>query len=204
MKQIIFIVYVVLGVFDAHQADIHGNRVCKPFLMPLLAMFYLLAGGRNTAVLLGIGFDWLGDVCLLKHKKSWLFAGIMFFLAGHLCYCSVLFAGAKAQYPLICVMYVCTAVGSAAKTTTGVPWRYRWVLFVYAIVLCMMSYGAFLRMCAGLSYVTFFAWIGSLLFLVSDTLIGFEKFKRRKVKGIMWTYLTAQYLLTAGFLGMFL
>lgn len=214
----LLVVYVVLSVVDcvlARMSD--GFRVTKVFLMPVLAAvytFYLAAHGLygqmlpwyGYLILAGLLFGWLGDVLLNTGGKMFM-AGLLSFLVGHLCYMVsfirqipagsavpwwsfVLLAGYAAAYAFLCGPFCIGQMKGGVK----------YACLVYMTVIAFMSISAMFRftVCATDLPLTSLVWIGSVLFIVSDTLLARHTFLGKPDYGVMETYTVAQLLIIAG------
>jgi uncharacterized membrane protein YhhN len=72
---------------------------------------------------------------------------------------------------------------------------------VYAVVLCAMAMTAFLRTSSGFSAHALLVALGSVLFVISDSLLAVNKFVFALPYAPVWimgTYLTAQYWIVRG------
>ena len=183
------------------------RRYTKPFLMPLLFLWYaLFAPEPATVVALALWCGCAGDFFLLHdEKRKNLFAGIGCFAAGHVLY--LFFLIPRIQWPAWWVTAL-LALGYAAGlvfTCLRIRPHAKDVLFFgsagYALLLCVMSACAALYALSGGGILP---WIGSLLFLGSDSILSNEILVKRTRYGtlaVMSTYIAAQFLLILGFAG---
>jgi uncharacterized membrane protein YhhN len=198
----ILAVYAIFGISDCY-ADEHGtSRWRKPFLMPLLLGFYLLRTKEISLLLvLALLFGWAGDTFLLKRNHAGMVIGASSFFAGHLCY-MILFGKTigKVSWPLTipaAVLYACSVVCTLRKVLPHAGKGDRPLISIYMCGIHFMSLLALPGAGQLLSGRTIM-WIGTLFFLVSDTLIAFRYVGLRDSKGVMETYLAAETLIVIG------
>ena len=190
-------------------------RATKCFLMPLLALWYWSTATAFSPLLAaGLLFGFLGDALLVVPNKSWSFAsGAVAFVIGHVCYAVYFFSrsswSAMPPTGLMAVLVAFYALWIVALLRVLWP-RLPKDLFVpcliYLTVICLMSVSTFLFSWSRGGGWRFGTFIGSLLFVVSDTILCIGTF-RRKLKyrhlAVMATYLPAQALIAcaAAFIG---
>lgn len=209
---IAFVVMAVINLIGLHKGNGKTDRCTKPFLMPLLALAYWLAtrGSENFELYLVIALacGFLGDAFLLGTSDKLFTCGLLAFLAGHIFYI-LLFMGQtdlSAVAPLWrilpVVLYVLLLVLIAKKLYPSLEKKDKPGVSVYMAAILVMSYAALLFAVSGHSW---FPFAGSLLFVVSDTMLAFQNFKFRSTPfsrvAIMTTYLLAQTFITFGFVG---
>lgn len=164
----------------------------------------------HVTVVIALLCGWAGD-CFLLGKREFCFpAGLLAFLAGHLVYLYTFIMDAVRRpyaagrpWNVVIVM----AIGIAGyswlirtvkkKLIESVPEKLRGAFFAYVTVIALMSFAALCRL-AFLGGFTALAWIGSLLFIVSDLILAYQTFCGRSGKGIMETYALAQALIILG------
>ena len=186
------------------------KNITKPFWVPAIAAFYIITAGEpEVPVLVALFFGYLGDLFIMRGRKSWFIAGAFSFLAGHFFYIFsfITDAGGAAvliNRPLFSIFFLIPYIGCAVFIKRSISGNissvYYAAVFYYTILL-LMSYSSILRFRAVPTESFIMTLSGTLLFIISDTLIGVRNF-RRKFKGIeliiVVTYLAAQLLIVAG------
>ena len=184
----------------------------KPLLMPLLMLAYFLETRPLTELsryfLLALFFSWVGDVLLMfdKYDPVFFMAGLAGFLAAHVTYILYFrkivsdrpsFLKKRPVMLLAVFVYVFELLYILWPDLGGM----RIPVLVYAIVIGTMlsfalwQYGKLEEKTARL-YMG-----GAFFFVLSDTLLAINKFKRElPLAGIliMVTYILAQYMLAKG------
>ena len=210
--------YLALSVWDCVlQETNRRDFFVKPLLMPLLMLVYVFSSKNappDGRILLALAFGCLGDTLLLwEHSLKVCTVGAAAFWLGHICYIVAFIYNARftgngfmTEAPRTLILLaaaLCFALARAATARRLVPHfpeKLRAGFFVYSGTIIAMSLSALFRFLsignagAGISFA------GSLLFILSDTLIACRVAFHRKMKGVMETYLPAQLLIVLGFL----
>lgn len=212
--------YLVLAAVDSvlagrrSRAAHRARHVTKPLLMPTLtASTHLAAAGRSDRLVRGVElaqvFSWGGDVALLGRSQKSFLAGVGSFALAHVAYIGGFLSardesagvgapGVRAATAQWAVMGPVMAAQAGRKDPAlRVP------VAVYAGVLSsMFATSTLLRrsMPAGARRRIL---AGTSLFLLSDTLIGVQKFLRTEPSpaletAVMATYTTGQWLIAEG------
>ena len=199
--------FLLAGIYDCYDSERKGKRRLKPFLMPLLTVFYVSSADEiSLLVTAGLLLGGLGDTLLIhKQNKKALLGGTAAFLAGHLCY--VLRFLQDCRWGIVPEWTVLVLLGYAGYAAVFAPRLLRHVekkllapVAAYMIVLLAMSILAFGRFSSGADSGRLLVWLGSVCFLLSDTILSFSIFARGSHRGVMETYLVAQALIAIGFL----
>lgn len=145
----------------------------KWLLMPLLALAVLwatpLRRSATTALLVGaITLSWIGDISLIGDGPTLFVLGLVFFLLAHIAYLVLFVKGLGFQRPRRwAVVYVLWWLAFVALLGPSLG----------AMLLPVALYGVVLgAMAAWASRGTAAIAAGAALFLVSDTLLGSNKF----------------------------
>lgn len=189
----------------------------KPLIMPALMLFLWVFSNKKIPnglakwVLIGQFFSWCGDISLMFGGKGLPFIlGLGSFLIAHIAYTTAfvtplpaenerkkmyIFTNYSAFLPLLFFLIIFYSYMQPYLGELEIP-----VLIYGFAIMCMA--GAALnryRFTTGVSFRQIFA--GSLLFLVSDTVLAYSLFvKNFPLSGllVMITYIGAQYLISEG------
>jgi uncharacterized membrane protein YhhN len=204
---LIGLLFVLEGIFlilDCRQKYHHQKRWFKGLLMPVVIVLYtFLFHTFQPLQMLGMIGGWLGDLFLLREEKPYFLAGCLSFMAGHIFY-GVLYLHEirLAVFPLWSLLavpvYVCYALGVYHHLKPHIPSDFRIYAFLYMFFITLMSFTALCRIRSVPMLSWSLTWIGSLVFMASDTLVAYEKFVNPEVRGIIETYVPAQVLLMLG------
>ncbi len=201
----------VIGVGKENQKIIYAT---KPLLMPLLALYYAFASyalnSFNWLIVVALLFGCGGDTFLmLKGKETYFLLGMASFLLGHVFYIIVflLSIGPNLIFILLAPILLIPSILILLKTfpvfkdTLG---DFKIPVYVYMVVIMLMHFTAILRVSINGLICTrfFFVYIGSILFIFSDSYIAVNEFSEKKIKNvkilIMSTYILAQFCITLG------
>jgi uncharacterized membrane protein YhhN len=166
----------------------------KPLLMPTLFIEYSYYN-NDIIIWNGLLYAWIGDILLLnKNDSKFLLLGMSSFMITHLSYIYYFYVNNNSWTCIYVIpLYIGTSYVlekiikpiSSSILTFGVV--------LYTIILMTMFYFSLL-------YQNYMVIIGAGLFVVSDTMIGFNISRQYKYQNlynffIMGTYLVGQYLL---------
>jgi uncharacterized membrane protein YhhN len=209
----IFALIVIIELLGRLQGDIQKEYYVKPLIMIWIAAYFILARKKNTftvPVMTAFFFSWAGDNLLMFSDKNELFffAGVGGFFLAQLSYIYVFSkykeTGGKGyvqRNPWIALLYLAYVAGMLLLLFPGLEGVMKPVISIYALSLIGMSMLALNRSgrVGKSSFKLVFA--GSLLFLISDSMIAYDKFRTPvPLAGflIMITYILAQYLIMRG------
>jgi uncharacterized membrane protein YhhN len=185
----------------------------KPLIMPWMALFFLLYRKKRiftVAVLVAFFFSWAGDVLLMfsGRDEKFFYAGVGGFFLAQLAYIYTFGRyrefgdrGYLRKYPAVSLLFLAYVAGIYYLLFPGLEGIMRPVILVYALSLIGMSMAALNRFgrVGRASYLPVFA--GSVLFVISDSLIAINKFYAEVPLAGFWimsTYIAAQYLIVRG------
>ena len=187
--------------------------ITKPFLMPLLALFYLFAAPEiNGWIVAGIMGGFVGDLCLMmpdpQDTRRFFRLGLIAFLLGHVFYIFgfIQAAGDFTGYQwwglFLTIPYI--AVGAYAYPRlikhTG---KMAIPVTVYLVVIVLMGVSTSLLWGIRAPMGVGIAMIGAFVFMISDTINAFNRFAKpisNERLYTMSTYLIGQFLLVYGYL----
>lgn len=203
----LFIAAGIFYLFVDYDDKTFWRRVTKPLLMPLLLLFYLLTAANPVPLLIAaLVFGFLGDTLLLGSGRFFP-AGLLAFMLGHICYISLFISHtAWKSVPTwafaAAVLYIAYGFWLMRRLLPGLG-KMKLPGFLYLGCILLMSLTALLRAAGDPGVQTALPFIGSLFFIVSDSLLSLDAFTgNKKIRGpiIMITYLGAQALIMAGFM----
>ena len=209
----IFWVTVLLGIiaviFNLRLPDL----IFKPLLMPVLMAAIFLRTGQTKGrikIILALFFSFCGDVFLLFENKgtSFFIAGLVCFLITHLFYISYFLqikqsgASPAKKHP-----YLIFLIGVYIAGLLYLLWpNLRELKIPVVIYTCIISIMLYLSLCVPYKVgkiVSQLFIMGAFIFVVSDSLLAFNKFYRPFILApvlIRLTYCLAQYFIVKGFI----
>lgn len=210
---LLFAVIVIVELLGRLLENIQMEYFVKPLIMIWIAVYFLLAARKSSftiPVLLAYFFSWLGDNFLMLSGKNELFfyagvGGFFFAQLGYI-YTFIRFSekgvrGYVQRNPWISIFFLAYVGGILLLLFPGLEGMMKPVITVYAISLMTMSMMALNRWGRVGTQSYKLVFIGSLLFLISDSMIAINKFYAAiPLAGflIMITYIAAQYLIMRG------
>ncbi len=178
--------------------------------MPVLLLFYVLnAEQYSVVIILALFLAFLGDFFLMWHKKQWSFlSGLLSFFVMQIFYVIFILGHqihlASLGFEAWVMMLVYLMLGAFIFILL-----YRFLqnlkipVIFYILALLSVSYFCFLTVMEHKNEIAFVQYIGSLLFIVSDTILALDNFRKPiRYAGIyiMLTYIVAQIFLLSGFM----
>ncbi len=213
LMHLIFALIVIIELTGRLLDYIQMEYAVKPLIMIWIAV-YFLQNKQKTAftvvVLIAFFFSWLGDNFLMfsGNNELFFFAGVGAFFFAQVTYIYIYSKfgeyggkGFVQKNPWISIFFLAYISGMLMLLFPGMEGMMRPIIAVYALSLIAMSMMALNRSgrVGDLSFKLVF--FGSLLFLLSDSMIAFNKFHSAiPLAGflIMLTYIAAQYLIVQG------
>jgi uncharacterized membrane protein YhhN len=208
----IYFLALAVEIYASATQNLRLQYFSKPSLMPILIIYYVIStrnlGSEKYLIIAALVFSWLGDILLLLDKQfqTLFIYGLLAFLAAHIFYIFYFLQIRKANNPeklpnpLIfagVAVYSLTLFAVVAPNVKNllVP------IGVYALIISAMlaaslaafDFGKhpFGKICVG----------GTLLFLLSDSILAINRFVAPFESApvfIMLTYALAQFLITEG------
>lgn len=187
-----------------------GVLLTKPLLMPVLAIYYVLNCVNVEYILVfALLFAFLGDFFLIwPQKKIFFIGGLVFFLVMQLLY--IIFITTKQLTPEMFSLPVMAAALGFLITGIFIYLNlYKFLkemkipVLVYMLVILTIGFLCFVNMLGNFNRFNLLEFLGALFFIVSDTILAFDSFKKPVKMANLWimsTYINAQLFLFAGFM----
>lgn len=211
---ILFLIDAVADIIVVVKKNKRFEHLFKPLLMPLLAMYYVFttfSTNVNWLIVLAILFGCVGDTFLMFDDEKWFLLGMVGFLLGHVFYIiSFLLSvgsniiafplwGIVLILPVILILFFTYPRFKDHLGAMKIP------VYVYMAFIITMHFTAILRL-SNFEFMNpafFLTWLGSILFIFSDSLIAIDTFNEEiKIPYIrvyiMSTYIVGQFLITQG------
>jgi uncharacterized membrane protein YhhN len=185
--------------------------------MPLLALYYVVGNlDINWWIFLGIIGGFGGDVLLMviesdpNKSENYFTAGLISFLLGHIFYIVGLFqiADIMANFPLWGIALMLPYVGYAIiagfiliPAVQAKDPEMKLPLTIYLTIIATM--GVITVLTLGTSSGVVLLMLGAIMFMVSDSTLAYNKFKKEirfERIIVMSTYIIAQFMIIQGVL----
>ncbi|WP_438425788.1 lysoplasmalogenase [Aquimarina macrocephali] len=209
------VVYIIVVICDlvcsSNEAYSDFRNITKPSILGSLIIFFLVhRKGLGISVfrlmILALLFSLAGDILLLFVVQSQLFfiAGLVMFLLAHIMYILVFLKkhNKHKKNKIFLILTVAYGAGLFYLLYSGLGDMLIPVI-VYMIVILLMSNASYLRekRVSQMSFLMVF--IGSLFFMISDSILAFTMFYQSLPMSNIWimtTYAAAQLLIVCGVL----
>lgn len=213
--------YVFLGLLAGFTAahlyyswkdEKKGRAVTKPFLLIMILLYYIVSA---ETVLLWLVFalvtSWLGDVLLIPQGTKWFISGGFSFFVSHFLFMAVYFTRidfkAVPWIPtiLLAAVYFAIAAKIIKMLHDTTPKEMRIAMYGYLIANSSMNAFAFMQMMTNMSAGSVVAYIGAVLFFISDCSLFLVRYYDKPVVfkkhfTVMLTYVLGEFLITQGVL----
>ena len=187
------------------RAEYHGPRyhvyLFKPLTMAFILLIAVQAGWPDVsrykvAILAGLLFSLAGDVFLMLPSDRFI-PGLVSFLVAHLFYIAAFTSGAGFGFSwrlLPCVLYG-IAIFSILAPHLG---KMKLPVLVYMVVILAMAWQAWERWHQAGQSAALLAFLGAVLFVVSDSALAVNRFRGQYASAralTLSTYFAAQWLI---------
>ena len=191
---VFFFIDAIIHLFGAKNEYKTIIYISKPLLMPLLALYFTFGSialeNFNWLIIVALLCGCVGDTCLIfKHQKSYFLTGMVSFLCGHVFYIISFLSSLGSNFlvllisapllilPALVILYLLYPKIKDGLGDMKLP------VFIYVGVIFLMHLSAILRVTGIPIYCPcfIFVYLGSFLFIFSDSLIALDKFNQKKI-----------------------
>lgn len=216
MPYIIILFYLLFSavhLYHSWKDDAKRRAMTKPFLLLLLALFYVCsARSLSWVLLLALLTSWLGDVLLIPKGHKWFTMGGISFLCSHFLFIAVYIPHVRWEAPPMVLMAAMALVyyGISLKIIRAVrkttPKIMVVPMYLYLLANSTMNLFALMRLFTLATLGSAVAYAGAVLFFISDCTLFLVRyysdpnliFKRHFT--VMLTYLAGELLIVLGIL----
>ncbi len=185
------------------------RKITKPFLLLLIAAYYITSVETPSALLLAaLLTSWLGDVLLMPKGDKWFVAGGISFMLSHFLFIAVYTP--RVDFSLVrwyiavpaAILYlgISAVIIKLVKPTT--PKMMVAPMYIYLVANSSMNFFALMQLMSNPGAAGAVAYIGAVLFFASDcTLFMVRYYKNGYFKSHFWvmlTYILGELMITQG------
>ena len=183
----------------------------KPLIIPLIIFIYSQSAEQiNYFLVMALVFSFFGDFFLLFSEKKICFqTGLFSFLMGHILYIYTFSRGISLSnvppirylVPIIPYLFYISIFLIRLRPYLK---HYLIPVILYTITIVGMSYTSLLRFWTVSGHYFWLPFIGSLFFIISDSLLAVRNFRYGQKKGwitVMLSYILGQLFIVMGFMG---
>ncbi len=172
----------------------------KPLTIVLIMVAVYLNAPLNQYtqwILAGLGFSMLGDIFLMLKKQQFI-AGLLSFLVAHILYIVAFFSQLSAAPELHYLLaFALPGLLIYGFLYPGLK-HLKWPVLIYVSAIMLMGYCSFAVYLAQPTSQTLAAFIGAVVFMVSDATLAVNKFRfpfKAAQAIILSTYYIAQWFI---------
>lgn len=198
MANFLLIFYIASACIDSYASEHNMMRNFKLFLMPALMAYLSFHANHDVLLYIALLLSWAGDVYLVNKTKKNYQLGLISFLLAHITYgiyfihplplTSLMFWVGVLLYGIAVCLYL-------KLILPIVPASFKKATIVYMITITFMSLMAYVNM---IKTMNILSWLGTIVFLISDTLLSYQIYTKSPQRGVMETYSIAQLLIVLG------
>ncbi len=213
LLHLLFAIIVFVELAGRFTDNVTLEYPVKPLIMIWMATYFLILRKKKqftVPVLVAFFFSWVGDNFLMFSDKNELFfyAGVIGFFFAQLAYIYIFTRysetgsrGFLQKHLITGFLFIAYVAGIYYLLYPGLEGMMRPIIFIYSLSLIGMSMVALNRH-GRVNYMSYLlVFIGSVLFVISDSLIALDKFYMEIPLGGFWimiTYISAQYMIMRG------
>lgn len=207
------VVFSAIHLKDSYQDNAKKRPLTKPFLLPMIILYYLFSTNAPSWVLIvALVTSWLGDVLLIPKSQKWFLAGGISFLLSHISFIcvyapNVAFANVNVFIVIpIALCYIGVIVFVFKKLWKTVSKSMKIPMVLYLITNGTMNIFALMQLISSPSVGSAVAYCGAVLFFISDCTLYFVRFYPKKDVifkrhfTVMFTYILGEFLIAQGVL----
>lgn len=216
MKKINLLLHLfIIPVFVVELISCRNNNYnldyfTKPWLLIWIGFYFFLNTRtirKDLFIYFAFFFSWIGDLFLLAAHTDgvYFYAGVGGFFLAQLSYILAFTNTTEKGYlaikPLWLIPFLLYLSGMLYLISGGMKGIMIPIIVVYAISLISMSAAALNRKNLACNKSFYLVFLGSVLFVISDSMIAINKFYMQFDSSsflIMLTYFTAQYMIMQG------
>lgn len=215
-RNVFIVPYVITAIVNL-AGDISGisilSDISKPLLVPFLVGYYMagVTRYRSKPLLIALMACWIGDVSLMfvGLNANWFMIGLLSFMVGHIFYIITYrqHRSESAENELLTVQKIRFSIPVVLAGTGLVVVLFpvlgdlQFPVIIYATAIIVMVMNAIFRFGRTNARSFWFTLSGSILFMISDSILAINKFLGAIEMGgtmIMLTYIVAQFMIVEG------
>ena len=198
-------------LYHSYKDDTKKRPYTKWILLLAIIGYYLCSVEKPSAVLVAaLATSWLGDVLLIPQGMAWFTAGGISFLISHILFIAVYVPNVDFQsvtwwaVALVALVYLTVAVLVFRALLPTTSKSMIAPLFLYISANATMNVFAFMQFLSDPCLASAIAYIGAVLFFISDCSLFFVRFHKNKNIifkrhfTVMLTYVLGEFLITQG------
>jgi uncharacterized membrane protein YhhN len=197
---LLLIIFTYLTIRGKYTPKKRLHYIFKPLTTLLIIYFAFIAKINSTGlygdlIFWGLILSLFGDVFIMLPKQKFK-EGLFSFLAAHILYIAAFWQGVDKINLISIIPFLIFAAGYFYLTYNSYGKYFLPVLF-YIFVITIMGISALNRLIELTNQMSILILIGSLLFMVSDSVLAWNKFKKEFKSAeviILSSYFAAQYL----------
>jgi uncharacterized membrane protein YhhN len=213
-----FILFTLMAAITWFAAATRRKKlynIIKPLVILPLIVWFIMRGRTDPPYLffiIGLSLSLFGDIALVFNNKIIFFSGMAFFALAHLSYAIGYYLWPTAWFsfgnfllvPALVILFVTLFYRPASSSNPEVKFYFKvaWAYTTFILTMLVMAGASFGRQ--GWSLIpAAMTFVGAILFVISDVMIGLEKFEYTQKNLRFWvisSYHLSQFLIASSVL----
>lgn len=194
----ILIVFIIISASAYIIADYKNASILKYIFKPLTTLLVILLAfkqmnGVNDTyaylIIAGLVFSLVGDVFLMYPRDKFIY-GLGSFLIAHIIFIVAISEGFNSSNELIVLLPAAVYTIIFLKIILSKTGEMKWPVIIYALVLMIFLWQASVQYYYSAELSAFYAFLGALFFIISDSFLAYAKFVKRKGYSIAAIHIT--------------
>lgn len=205
----VFIVATLIHLYASFVWNVKLRNITKPFVVLPLLLYYVFASDNiMITMVLALFFSWIGDLLLIPKGLRFFVAGGIAFIASHFFFVASFIPHINFEIlpPWIVIslsaLYLMASVCIVNKLSSDIHKPLRPPVYAYLLVNAINNCFAFFMLLSSPSMGAAIAFVGTILFFVSDSVLLHVRFKQgtswKTHAPVMLTYAFAELYITIG------
>ena len=195
--ELIALISAIITIYAKFRENELLQYIFKPLTMLAIILLTILNVSSpptfyQKMIVIGLIFSTVGDVFLIDSRR--FIQGLLSFLLAHICFIIAFFSTPNLPSVIFYLAYVAFFLSILWKHLDNL----KIPVIIYSLTLAAMSWLALSRYFELNDHKSLFAFLGSVSFVASDSLLAFDKFKSAFPFAevfILSTYFIAQWLI---------
>lgn len=207
---LLYFSFLLIDLLFVHYKFYSKRLFSKTLLIPILILYYIFSSKNIIfTLIIALFMSFLGDTFLLfENKKTYFKLGLFSFLISHIFYLltflitSKFLKGVPPYIFIFLIFYILYGLFFYKSLFPEIE-EVKKEILIYIIVIILMSFFTIPRFYIFPLKNSLSVFIGSILFIISDSFLSLQIFKgkiKRNSILIMLTYGLAQFLIVFGFI----
>lgn len=194
----VLIISIIISASAYIIAEYKNASLIKYIFKPLTTMLVIILAFMQMnnlqdiyayLIIVGLLFSLLGDVFLMYPRDRFVF-GLGSFLIAHIIFIIAISHGFSSGNEILILLPAAVYTLIFLKIILSKTGEMKWPVIIYALVLMIFLWQASVEYYYSAEVSAFYAFLGAVLFVISDSLLAYTKFVKKKMYSITAIHVT--------------